>query len=51
VNLGPKAAKNSRNPKINAFPELKEMSPWTKGSNDPRNQKNCCFFRLWRDLR
>jgi hypothetical protein len=32
---GPKAAKSPRNPKIDAFQELKEKSPRTKGSKKP----------------
>ena len=44
--LGPKAAKSSRNPKIDAFQELKEMSPRTKGSKKPEKSQNCCLSRF-----
>ena len=34
MNLGPKAAKSSRNPKIDAFQDLWDKSPRTKGSKN-----------------
>ncbi len=43
---GRKAAKNSRNPKINAFQELKEMSPRTKGSKKLKKSKKRCLSRI-----
>ena len=43
---GRKAAKNSRNPKINAFQELKEMSPWSKGNKKPEKSPNRCLSRI-----
>ena len=36
---GPKAAKNPRNPKIDAFQELKDKSPGTKGSKKTKKSK------------
>ena len=44
--LRAKAAKSSRNPKINAFQELKEMSPRTKGSKKPKKSQNWCLSRI-----
>jgi hypothetical protein len=44
VSLRLKAAKSPRNPKNDAFQELWEMGPWTKGSNNPRNQKTVAFL-------
>ena len=38
--LRPKAAKNPRNPQTDAFQELKDKSPMTKGSKKPEKSKN-----------
>ena len=43
---GQKAAKNPRNPKIDAFQELKDRSPRTKGSKKPEKTKNRCLSRI-----
>jgi hypothetical protein len=42
----PKAAKNPRNPQIDAFQELKDKSFWTKGSKKSEKSKNRCLSRI-----
>jgi len=43
--LGPKAAKSLWNPKIDAFQELRDRSPRTKGSKKLEKSKNRCLSR------
>ena len=40
-----KAAKSSRNPKIDAFQDLWDKSPQTKGSKKPEKSKKRCLSR------
>ena len=44
--LRPKAAKSSRNPKIDAFQESWDKSPRTKGSKKAKKSKNRCLSRF-----
>ena len=41
-----KAAKSLRNPKIDAFQELKDKSPRTKGSKKAKKSPNWCLLRI-----
>jgi len=43
---GRKAAKSLRNPKIDAFQELRNKGPRTKGSKKPKKSKNRCLSRI-----
>ena len=43
--LGPKAAKSSRNPKIDAFQDSWDRSPRTKGSKKPEKSPKRCLSR------
>jgi len=43
---GRKAAKSPRNPKIDAFQELKDKSLRTKGSKKPEKSKKRCLSRI-----
>ena len=44
--LGPKAAKNPRNPKNDAFQDLWDKSPMTKGSKKPEKSKILMPFKI-----
>jgi len=43
---GRKAAKNPRNPKIDAFQESWDMNPMMKGSKKPEKSKKRCLSRF-----
>ena len=44
--FAPKAAKNPRNPKTDAFQDLSDKRPRTKGSKKPKKFKNRCLLRI-----